>query len=107
MKQRVLRAAGVALVMIGLTGQPAFAAEWFQGNGKSCDQVCKAQGMSPIASGIHTPGGKATQDQFFVCAADKNGWRGGYNLKPKWADVCMVGYGGKEIRATPYLCACE
>ena len=106
MKSIVSTAIVAAALALSLT--PATAVEWLDGNGRSCDQVCaKGGGGRAVASGEHRPGGKATGQWFYVCSADLNGWRSGYNLQPQWSNTCMVGYGGKEVRASPYLCACE
>lgn len=97
-----------ALLALPLLAVPADAVEWLDGNGRSCDLVCgKGGGGRAISSGEHRPGGASTGKRFYVCSANLNGWRSGYNLQPSWSNVCMVGYGGKEVRASPYLCACE
>jgi len=108
MTSPVFRSAVAALLALPLLVAPAVAVEWLDGNGRSCDQVCaKGGGGRAVASGEHVPGGKPSGQSFYVCSADLNGWRSGYNLQPSWSNVCMVGYGGKEVRASPYLCACE
>lgn len=103
-----VKSAFAALVALPLVAAPVAAVEWIDGNGRSCALVCAKGGSGrAVSSGEHTPGGKRTGQNFYVCSANMNGWRAGYNLEPSWSNVCMVGYGGKEVRATPYLCACD
>ncbi|MFG1189979.1 hypothetical protein [Xanthobacter flavus] len=86
-----------------------FAADiqWKPANGGSCDQVCSAARLTALYSGVHAPGNQVTQDKFYICATNMNGYRPGYNLKPKWSSACWVGYGGKEVAAKNYECACQ
>lgn len=100
-----------ALVAVSLglvaTTVPVQAANWLEARGRSCDEVCGKGGSPAISSGEHRPSGQPTGQNYYVCSAEMNGWRSGYNLRPNWSNACMVGYGGKEVRATKYLCACE
>ncbi|MDK9695049.1 MAG: hypothetical protein OEL76_01505 [Siculibacillus sp.] len=109
MKRKLALAALTALPLLALpaAASPGDGVQWFAGDGRFCGDVCRARNMSPVVSGIHVPGGRQTNDQFTVCATDMNGYRPGYNLKPNWAKACWVGYGGKEVAAPNYLCACE
>lgn len=77
---------------------------WVQANGQSCERACKKAGHDPITTGKFSNG-----KNFYVCAAEGvgAGRRPGYNLAPDWDDVCMIGIGGKEVRASRYLCACD
>jgi hypothetical protein len=76
---------------------------WVEGKGMSCDAACAAVGAPPVISGIYTNG-----ESFFICAANHGGagFRAGYNLRPSWADACIVGYGGQEVFSRPYFCLC-
>ncbi|MFO1168513.1 MAG: hypothetical protein U1E19_10425 [Rhodoblastus sp.] len=79
--------------------------DWVGGNGRSCDAVCKQAGKQAVVAGYY----KGGANPFYVCHADQagEGWRAGYNLKPSWSNACMVPYGGKEVRASNYACACQ
>ena len=81
--------------------------QWQAANGRPCEQVCSAAGLAPVQSGFHSPGGRQTKDAFYICATDMNGYRPGYNLQPSWSKACWVGYGGKEVAAKNYVCACS
>ncbi|RKZ46023.1 MAG: hypothetical protein DRR16_22610 [Candidatus Parabeggiatoa sp. nov. 3] len=83
----------------------AQAAQWIDGSGKSCSQVCLDKGMSPVISGIWEKNG----NNFNVCAADAEGkgFRAGYNLIPGWATTCTVGWGGQEKSYSKYNCLCQ
>lgn len=101
---RIFLSAAIA-VSFGASCVPAQALDWLKGDGRSCDAVCKKEGRQAVVSGYY----KGGSDAFYVCHTDQGGggWRPGYNLKPSWANVCMVGFGGKEVRASSYACACE
>lgn len=103
--------AAVAAGLSALASTHASAAEggltWQAANGRPCEQVCGGAGLEPVQSGFHAPGGRSTGEAFYICATDMNGYRPGYNLQPKWSKACWVGYGGKEIAAKNYLCACS
>lgn len=81
--------------------------EWQAAEGRPCDQVCAGIGLKPVQSGVHAPGGKPTRDPFYICSANYNGFRPGYNLQPNWSKACFIPYGGKEVAAKNYLCACH
>jgi hypothetical protein len=92
-------------VLLGSQADAAFAAEWLRGDGRSCDEVCRKGGGQALVSGRY----KNTPNNYYVCSANQSGEgsRPGYNLKPNWSSVCVVGYGGKEVQARSYSCACE
>lgn len=79
---------------------------WIPANGQWCGKVCYDARRQPVSSGQHTADRRSTE-YFFVCATNMNGWRPGYNLRPDWDDACYVGFGGKEVAAKNYTCACE
>lgn len=81
--------------------------QWQAANARPCEQVCRAAGLQPVQSGYHFPGGRQTKDAFYICSADYNGFRPGYNLQPSWSKACYVGFGGKEVAAKDYACACR
>jgi hypothetical protein len=89
--------------------QEGGAVTWLEGSGRSCDKVCRDDGRVPVSSGIFMPNGNATDNTFHVCAADTNGegYRPGFNLKPKWNKICVVAWGREAVNAEDYLCACE
>ncbi|MFS8037680.1 hypothetical protein ACI7BZ_12090 [Xanthobacter sp. AM11] len=95
----LLFAVPVSAGAAGLVWQPA--------EGRPCDQVCAGLGLKPLSSGVHAPGGKPTRDPFYICAANYNGFRPGYNLQPSWSKACFIPYGGKEVAAKDYRCACQ
>lgn len=103
--------AAVAAALGALGSGPASAAsgdlQWQAANGRPCAEVCNSAGLQPVQSGVHSPGGRATKDAFYICATNMNGFRPGYNLQPKWSKACWVGYGGKEVAAKNYVCACS
>ena len=103
----LLVAGALAAPMLSAASGLAADIQWKPGNGRSCDQVCSAARLTALYSGVHTPGNQVTQDKFYICATNMNGYRPGYNLKPKWASACWVGYGGKEVAAKEYECACQ
>lgn len=84
----------------------ALASGWVVGNGRSCDNACAsdAPGSFAVITGFY----RFNDQPFFLCASDASGegWRAGYNLRPKWSHACVVGYGGKESFGTPYKCLC-
>ena len=84
-------------------GSHAFTV-WVDAYGRPCDVVCGSRGLKPVVSGIYVNG-----EKFFVCAANARGegYRAGYNLRPSWADKCVVGWGGREMSVRPYRCLCE
>ena len=44
----------------------------------------------------------------FVCLLrPRQEWCPSLNLKPDWANVCIVTFGGKKILALGHACACE
>lgn len=77
---------------------------WIDAGNKSCDVVCKNADLQPVISGTYTNG-----YPFYVCAANVKGegYRAGYNLQPEWADVCVVGWGSKELSVRQYKCLCK
>ena len=77
---------------------------WVDAYGKPCDVVCRSKGLKPVISGVYING-----ENFYICSANAHGegYRGGYNLRPSWADKCVVGWGGREISVRPYRCLCE
>lgn len=101
-KATAVKALVLAVGLFAATG--AQAATWVEGNGQSCLQACQTSGMTPIATGTYQNG-----QHMFICAANANneGLRPGYNLKPHWANACVVGWGGKEIFVKPYKCMCK
>ncbi|MFG1300856.1 hypothetical protein V5F49_13770 [Xanthobacter sp. V3C-3] len=80
---------------------------WQPAEGRPCDQVCAGLGLRPLTSGVHAPGGKPTRDAFYICSANYNGFRPGYNLQPSWSKACFIPYGGKEVAAKDYRCGCQ
>lgn len=106
------RALVMAAILLG-AAPSAFASpdpndlQWQAANGRPCDQVCRAARLQPVQSGYHMPGGRTTNDAFYICSADYNGYRPGYNLQPSWSKACYIPYGGKEVAAKDYLCACR
>jgi hypothetical protein len=88
-------------------GRGQGSVEWLAGNGRPCEQVCRAARLRPVASGPHVPDGRQTGDRFLVCAGERNGWRPGYNLQPNWSNACWVGFGGREVAVPNYVCACH
>ena len=94
-----------AVLLLAFDAGPVAAVEWLKGDGQSCETVCKRGGGKPVFAGYY----KNTQDAFYVCSANQSGEgaRPGYNLKPNWNTVCMVAFGGKELRAPSYTCACQ
>lgn len=99
----------LATWVLAAGAQQSHAATWVAGNGKSCEQACQKKGLEALSSGIFMPNGEPTNDYYYVCAADYlgGGYRGGFNLRPSWHTVCMVPWGGKEVRVRDYICACE
>lgn len=79
---------------------------WIPANGQWCGKVCHDHRREPVSTGPHTAD-PSRKEYFFVCAADMNGWRPGYNLRPEWDHACFVPFGGKEVAARNYTCACE
>ncbi len=79
--------------------------KWVNSNNESCYITCDRQEMKPVASGEYTNG-----KPYYVCAAEvggtMQGYRPGYNLSPKWDNVCTVGYGGNERMIHRYKCLC-
>ncbi len=99
-----LRRVALGFVLgIPMLAAPAHAA-WIQGKGLSCDQACTNAGWSPVISGYYNRG-----HPFYVCAGNAagEGFRGGYNLRPKWSRHCIVGYGGRERFESNYVCLCQ
>ncbi|KAF0184251.1 MAG: hypothetical protein FD163_1825 [Hyphomonadaceae bacterium] len=96
---RMLIAFGIAVSLV----TTASGQSWVNGQGQSCDNVCRAAGSSPVVSGTYING-----QTFFVCAANQNGegFRAGYNLRPEWSNACWVGWGGREVGASSYSCMC-
>jgi hypothetical protein len=78
-------------------------AQWVNAGNQSCDFVCRRVGRPTARSGLYVNG-----FPFFICAgnAGNQGFRAGYNLKPNWADACIVGWGGREISVRPFKCLC-
>ncbi len=109
---KLIRSAVLSALMtmpFAAAAQDSQVITWVPGNGQSCDRVCAGMGMRPLSSGVFTPNGKASNNQFYVCAADFNGdgYRAGFNLKPKWSTTCMVAWGPDAVRADDYQCGCE
>jgi len=103
----VLTRAALAALLLGTFAIPARAQVlWLPANGQWCGKVCHDQGREPLMTGPHTAG-PGRQEYFLVCAADMNGWRPGYNLRPNWDRACYVGFGGKEVAAPNYTCGCR
>ncbi len=104
----ITRALVAAAALLGAASSAsADGLQWQAANGRPCEQVCRSAGLQPVQSGFHTPGGRKTNDAFYICATNMNGFRPGYNLQPSWSKACWVGYGGKEIAAKNYVCACS
>ena len=92
------------VVLLGLGSySSAEAASWVNGNGQSCDVACAANGRVAVISGVYTKNGSP----FYICAGNEEGYRAGYNLRPKWTDACVVGYGSKEKFSRPFRCLCS
>ena len=112
MRSGFARAGAIAglLLLAGLAAeaQGQGQVQWVPGSGQSCDRVCDRARMQPVSSGQHWAQGHR-RDHYFVCASNErgHGFRPGYNLRPDWDDVCMVGFGGKEVHARDYVCACQ
>ncbi|MFK8250235.1 hypothetical protein [Ancylobacter terrae] len=96
----------LAALLGGTASALAADLTWQPGNGQSCDVACRALGMQPVQSGFHAPGGRETKDPFYICSANYNGYRPGYNLRPSWSNACYIPYGGKEVAAKNYQCGC-
>jgi hypothetical protein len=79
-------------------------AQWINAGNQSCDFVCSRAGRPAARSGIYMNG-----FPFFICAGNAagQGFRAGYNLKPNWANACIVGWGGREVPVRPYRCLCS
>lgn len=108
MQRNSTKAALAGALLLSVCGLAEAQVQWLPGNGQSCDRVCNRARMQPVSSGQHWAGGQK-RDFFFVCATNErgHGFRAGYNLRPDWDDVCMVGFGGQEVRARDYVCACQ
>ena len=92
----------LATVLLTLVFPEASYAWQFQdGRGSRCDVACEVTGMKAVSSGKYKNG-----ENFFVCVAETEGWRPGYNLAPDYSNTCMVGWGGKEVRRAKYRCLC-
>ncbi len=103
----VLRGAMLAMLLLGTFVSGASARIWWiPANGQWCGKVCHDHRREPVSTGPHTAD-PSRKEYFFVCAADMNGWRPGYNLRPDWDHACFVPFGGKEVAARNYTCACE
>jgi hypothetical protein len=83
----------------------AEAADWRPAQSQTCAQVCSNAGRSPVISGLYI----RNNNPFYVCRANaqNEGQRGGYNLEPSWADVCVVEYGNGFQKLNQYDCLCE
>ncbi|WP_322514160.1 hypothetical protein SR870_13990 [Rhodopseudomonas palustris] len=46
--------------------------------------TCGKAGYAPISSGRYQPKGSGPGEAYFICAADIEGKRPGYNLAPNW-----------------------
>jgi hypothetical protein len=77
---------------------------WVPASAPSCANTCLGAGMSPIASGTYTSG-----ESLYVCAANagNEGFRAGFNLKPSWANACIVAWGSGYVSAAAYVCLCQ
>ncbi|PRQ05298.1 hypothetical protein ENSA5_02880 [Enhygromyxa salina] len=77
---------------------------WVPATQPSCDNTCQAVSLSPVASGKYVNG-----FDFYVCSGNAygEGYRAGFNLRPAWANACIVGWGGKSIFVSPYRCLCR
>lgn len=106
MKFSLDKAALAAAFSFALVSSVSAEVRWIPANGQWCGKVCHDTRREPVSSGQHTADKNSTE-YFYVCAANMNGWRPGFNLRPSWDGVCMVGYGGKEVSAKTYNCACE
>jgi hypothetical protein len=80
---------------------------WIPGRGQSCDAACNGAGLRAVNSGNYFTNGRDTGNAFYVCAGEAEGRRPGYNLRPNWADTCMVPQAGSEVRTDRYACLCE
>jgi len=99
----LLNVLAIFLVMVAFNNVFAFIV-WVDAHGKPCDVVCKNKGLKPVIAGTYING-----EKFYVCSgnAGGEGLRPGYNLRPGWADRCVVGWGGRELSVRPYKCLCE
>jgi hypothetical protein len=77
---------------------------WIDGENNSCEVACKKAGLQPVVSGKYKNG-----HPFYVCSANAHGegYRGGYNLRPNWNNVCVVGWGSSELLIQEYKCLCK
>lgn len=94
--------AGVLFAM--LVVEAAEAEQWVDGAGRSCDDACRSVGDTAYSTSTHPNG-----HPYFVCRTTPHGdgRRAGYNLRPNWANACIVGYDGKEYFSTSfYQCLC-
>lgn len=96
----------VAAAVFSFASVASAEVQWIPAHGQWCGKVCYDVRRQPVSSGQHTADRRSTE-YFFVCATNMNGWRPGYNLRPDWDDACYVGFGGKEVAARNYSCACE
>ena len=87
-----------------LISTAASAERWVSGENSSCQIVCRAAGSTAFTSGRYTNG-----NEFAICSANTHseGDRPGYNLEPNWANICVTGWGGREVANQHYLCMCK
>ncbi len=96
----VTLAAGVVISAVS----NAHAVEWVMATVPSCANTCTSAGRTPVSSGVYVNG-----EKFYVCSANAygEGFRTGYNLRPNWANACIVGWGGREEGISSYYCLCN
>jgi hypothetical protein len=97
-----MRLIPAAVLLILVLPGTSYAFKFVDGRGQRCDLACEAKSSTAVSSGKYTNG-----ERFFVCTANAEGPRPGYNLSPNWSTTCTVGQGGKEVSVASYQCLCQ
>lgn len=78
---------------------------WVYAQQQSCHLVCDKVHRTAVYSGYDS----RTMTEFFVCSADiaSVGARAGFNMRPYYANRCVVGSGGVQVDSANYSCLCD
>jgi hypothetical protein len=92
----------ILFALAAASGSALADPKWVEATGKSCPEACIDEGLIPVAGGIYTP----TKNAYYICAADAEGLRPGYNLTAVPARTCNVGHDSKEKALNNARCLC-
>jgi hypothetical protein len=91
------------LILATLSSTALADPRWIEARGKTCPEACDEADLRAVAAGKY-----GTNNNYYVCAAQAEGLRPGYNLTSSAAPrSCNVGHDSREKGLDNARCLCH